>query len=263
MKLGLEGKIALVAAASRGLGRAVAEELAREGAHLVLCARGAEALHETAEFIRAESGVTVIEVVADLSEPAGVARVTERAIAELGRVDVLVTNAGGPPAGPFEKHSAEVWEQAVRQNLVSVVELTRAVLPGMKTRHWGRIINITSIAVKQPVDNLILSNSVRAAVTGFARTLANEVALFGITVNNVMPGYTRTQRVEDLAQKNAALHGTTPAAERSAWEGQIPMGRLGEPSELAAMVAFLASERASYTTGASIPVDGGWIRALV
>ena len=263
MKLGLERKIALVAAASRGLGRAVAEELAREGAHLVLCARGEQTLRETADAIRAETGVTVIEVVADLSEPAGVARVTERALAEFGRVDVLVTNAGGPPAGPFENHSAQVWEQAVRQNLVSVVELTREVLPGMKERRWGRIINVTSIAVKQPVDNLILSNSIRAAVTGFARTLANEVAPFGITVNNVMPGYTRTQRVEELAQNNATLRGTTVATERSAWEGQIPMGRLGEPAEFAAMVAFLASERASYTTGASIPVDGGWIRALV
>ena len=263
MQLGLDGKIALVAAASRGLGRAVAEELAREGAHLVLCARGAEALHETADAIRAETGVSVTEVVADLSDAAGVARVTERALTEHGRVDILVTNAGGPPAGPFESHTAQAWETAVRLNLVSVVELTRAVLPGMKERRWGRIINVTSIAVKQPVDNLILSNSVRAAVTGFARTLANEVAPFGITVNNVMPGYTRTQRVEDLAQKNAALHGTTADAERSAWEGQIPMRRLGEPAEFAAMVAFLASERASYTTGASIPVDGGWIRGLL
>ena len=263
MDFGLAGKVALVAAASRGLGRAVAEELAREGANLVICARGAEALGETAAAIRAAWGVKVSEVVADLSDPAGVARVAECALADFGRVDILVTNAGGPPAGPFESHSADAWQRAVRQNLDSVVELTRAVLPGMKERRWGRIINVTSIAVKQPVDGLILSNSIRAAVTGFARTLANEVATFGITVNNVMPGYTRTQRVEDLAARNASLHGTTAEAERSRWEGQIPMGRLGEPSEFAAMVAFLASERASYTTGASIPVDGGWIKGLV
>ena len=263
MELGLTGKIALVAAASRGLGRAVAEELAREGAHLLICARGADALRETAESIRAASGVRVIEVVADLSDPADVARVAERALAEFGRVDVLVTNGGGPPAGPFETHSADAWQAAVRQTLMSVVELTRAVLPGMKERRWGRIINVTSIAVKQPVDNLILSNSVRAAVTGFARTLANEVAPFGITVNNVMPGYTRTQRVEELAERNASLKGTSPDAERAVWEGQIPMARLGESTEFAAMVTFLASERASYTTGASIPVDGGWIRGLL
>jgi 3-oxoacyl-[acyl-carrier protein] reductase len=263
MQLGLENKVALVAASSRGLGRAVAEELAREGAVLVLCARGEGALRETAAAIRAETGARVIDVVADVGEPAGVARVLDAAMSELGRVDILVTNAGGPPAGPFETHSAEAWHTAVRQNLDSVVELTRGVLPGMKERRWGRIINITSIAVKQPVDNLILSNSVRAAVTGFARTLANEVAPFGVTVNNVMPGYTRTQRVDDLAERNAALHGSTPAAELAVWEKQIPMGRLGEPSEFAAMVAFLASDRASYTTGASIPVDGGWIRSVL
>jgi 3-oxoacyl-[acyl-carrier protein] reductase len=262
MDLGLGGKVALVAASSRGLGRAVAEELAREGAQLVLCARGEAALSETAAAIRA-SGAAVEAVVADVSQAAGVAHVVEAGMRAFGRVDILVTNGGGPPAGPFESHDAAAWEEAVRQNLYSVVELTRAVLPGMKARRWGRIVNVTSIAVKQPVDNLILSNSVRAAVTGFARTLANEVAPFGITVNNVMPGYTRTQRVDELAARNATLRGTSPGAEMAAWEGQIPMGRLGRPEEFAATVAFLASERASYTTGASIPVDGGWIRALL
>ena len=263
MDLGLRGKVALVAAASRGLGRAVAEELAREGANLVICARGEAALRQAAIEIRTAHGVTVVDVVADLSEAAGRDALIERAFAELGRIDILVTNTGGPPAGPFESHTAAVWQSAVRQNLESVVELTRAVLPGMKERKWGRIINVTSIAVKQPVDNLILSNSVRAAVTGFARTLANEVAPFNVTVNNVMPGYTRTQRVTELAEKNASLRGTSADTERSVWEQQIPMGRLGEPREFGAMVAFLASERASYTTGASIPVDGGWIRGLV
>ena len=263
MDLGLTGKIALVAASSRGLGRAVAEELAREGVQLVLCARGDDALQETAAAIRAASGVQVEAVTADVSRPADVTRVTETAMRTFGKVDILVTNGGGPPAGPFESHSADAWHDAVRQTLDSVVELTRAVLPGMKARRWGRIINVTSIAVKQPVDNLILSNSVRAAVTGFARSLANEVAPFGVTVNNVMPGYTRTKRVDDLAARNASLRGTSPESEVAAWEAQIPMRRLGDPAELAAMVAFLASERASYTTGASIPVDGGWIRSLL
>lgn len=263
MDLGLRGKVALVAASSMGLGRAVAEELAREGANLVMCARGEERLVATAQAIRSETGVRVETVAADLSDMNAVQRVADTAMRAFGRVDVLVTNAGGPPAGPFESHSHETWQAAVRQNLDSVVELVRAVLPGMKERRWGRIINVTSIAVKQPVDGLILSNSVRAAVTGFARTLANEVATFGITVNNVMPGYTRTQRVEDLAAKNAAMRDSSPAAELALFERQIPMGRLGEPAEFAAMVAFLASERASYTTGASVPVDGGWIRALI
>ena len=263
MDLGIGGRVALVAASSRGLGRAVAEELAAEGAELVLCARGEAALRETAAAIRAASGVRVVEVVADVSEPADVRRVVDAALRELGRVDILVTNTGGPPAGPFESHTADAWRDAIRGNLESVLELTRAVLPGMKERRWGRIVNVTSIAVKQPVDNLILSNSVRAAVTGFARTLANEVAPFGITVNNVMPGYTRTERVTSLAERNAQLRGTTPDAEQAAWERQIPMGRLGDPREFGAMVAFLASERASYTTGASVPVDGGWIRGLL
>ena len=262
MDLGLRGKVALVAASSRGLGRAVAEELAREGARLVLCARGEAALRDTAAAIRAR-GTEVEWCVADVSRPEDVARVVEAGQRAFGHIDILVTNGGGPPAGPFETHSAEAWHEAVRQNLDSVVELTRRVLPGMKERRWGRMINVTSIAVKQPVDNLILSNSVRAAVTGFARTLANEVAPFGITVNNVMPGYTRTQRVDELAARNASLRGTTAEAEVAVWEGQIPMARLGQPEEFAAVVAFLASERASYVTGASIPVDGGWIRALV
>ncbi|MDF1505669.1 SDR family oxidoreductase [Roseisolibacter sp. H3M3-2] len=262
MDLGLGGKVALVAASSRGLGRAVAEELAREGAHLVMCARGAEALEEAAAAVRA-AGTRVLALAADLSEPAEVARVTRAALDEFGAVDVLVTNTGGPPAGPFESHSAEAWHQAVRQNLDSVVNLVRAVLPGMKERRWGRIVNVTSIAVKQPVDNLILSNSVRAAVTGFARTLANEVAPFGVTVNSVLPGYTRTQRVDELAARNAQLRGTSADAERSVWEGQIPMARLGEPDEFAAAVAFLASARASYITGQNLAVDGGWIRGLL
>jgi 3-oxoacyl-[acyl-carrier protein] reductase len=244
------------------LGRAVAEELAREGARLVLCARGEPALRETANAICA-TGAEVEAVAADVSRPADVARVVAAGMRAFGRIDILVTNGGGPPAGPFESHSADAWHEAVRQTLDSVVELTRAVLPGMKERRWGRIINVTSIAVKQPVDGLILSNSVRAAVTGLARTLANEVAPYGITVNNVMPGYTRTQRVDELAARNATLHGTSPDAQLAVWEGQIPMGRLGQPEEFAAMVAFLASERASYTTGASIPVDGGWIRSLL
>ena len=263
MDLGLVGKVALVAASSRGLGRAVAEELAAEGCDLVLCARGGDALKRTAEAIRATSRGEIACVAADLADPAGVERVMETARRQFEGIDILVTNTGGPPAGPFEAHSREAWDAAVRNNLGSVIDLTRAVLPGMKERRWGRIVNVTSIAVKQPVENLILSNAVRAAVTGFARTLANEVAPFGITVNNVMPGYTATDRLVELAQKNASLRGTTEAEERAAWERQIPMGRLGEPREFGAMVAFLCSERASYTTGASIPVDGGWIRSLL
>ena len=263
MDLGITGKIALVAAASKGLGRAVAEELAAEGASLVLCARGDAALQATCAAIAAATGVPVLGVAADLATPAGVAHVAEAAVARFGRVDILVTNAGGPPAGSFEQHSAEVWDQATRLLLTSVVELTRAVLPSMKAHGWGRILNITSIAAKQPVAGLMLSNSLRAAVTGFARTLATEVAPLGITVNNILPGYTRTERVEQLAQATATREQITTDAATARWTAEIPMQRLGEPAEFAALAAFLCSARASYITGSSVAVDGGWIRSLL
>ena len=263
MNFGLENRIALVAASSKGLGRAVAAELAAEGAALIMCARETAALDDAKRSITDAFGVKVVAIATDLSDPQQVDRLVAEGLSHFGRIDILVTNTGGPPAGEFETHSPEVWRDAIRQNLESVLNLTRAVLPGMKERRWGRILNITSIAVKQPIDSLILSNSVRAAVTGFARTLANEVGAFGITVNNVMPGYTRTERLEELADRMAETKGITVAEVTGAWEGEIPMGRLAEPRELGALVAFLASERAGYITGTSIPVDGGWIRALL
>jgi len=263
MDLGLHGKVALVAAASRGLGRAIAFELAREGASIVMCARTRDALESARAEIAGATGAEVHPVVADVSVREQIALVANEATARFGRVDVLVTNAGGPPAGAFEQHAWETWEHAVHLTLRSAVELTRAVLPGMRARRWGRVIHVTSIAVKQPVDNLMLSNSVRSAVTGFARTLANEVAPDGVTVNCVLPGYTRTERVEELADANAARDGLTRRDVLARFEREIPMKRLGEPDELAALAAFLASERASYITGQSIVVDGGWIRSLL
>jgi 3-oxoacyl-[acyl-carrier protein] reductase len=262
MDLGLNGKVALIAAASRGLGRAVAEELAAEGASLVLCARGKETLDATCASIAARFNVPLHGVAADVSVRADIARLIAETNERFGRIDILVTNSGGPPSGSFENLTREMWEEATQLLLLSATELVRAALPGMKERRWGRILNITSIAVKQPVENLMLSNSVRAAVTGFARTLANEVAPFGITVNNILPGFTRTERVEELAASAAAREGTTAEAVRARWEAEIPMRRLGEPREFAALAAFLVSERASYITGSSIAVDGGWIRSL-
>jgi 3-oxoacyl-[acyl-carrier protein] reductase len=262
MDLGLKGKVALASASSEGIGRAVAEALAAEGANLVICGRREGALEE-ARVALAELGVEVLAVPADLSDPAAVQKLVASALGAFGRVDVLVTNTGGPPAGPFEAHSPEVWEEAVRQNLFSVLNLVREVLPGMRERRWGRIINVTSIAVKQPADNLILSNAVRAAVTGFARTLATEAAGDGITVNNVMPGFTRTQRLTELAERRAEIKGCAPEDIWATWHREVPMGRVGEPRELANLVAFLASEQASYITAQSIAVDGGWIRSLL
>ena len=263
MELGLEGKTALVAASSRGLGRAVADELAKEGANLLICARSVGPLEEAGQAIHDATGVEVVAVPSDLSKPEDIDRLMETAETEFEKIDILVTNTGGPPPGPFESHSVEDWSNAVQQNLDSVLNLTRAVLPGMREAGWGRIINITSVAVKQPIDGLILSNAVRAAVTGFAKTLANEVASSGITVNNVMPGFTRTERLDGLAENISETQGITVEEAFARWEAQSPMGRIGEPREFAALVAFLASERASYITGTSIPVDGGFIQGLL
>ncbi len=262
MDLGLKGKIGLAAASSAGIGRAVAEALAAEGMDLVMCGRREGPLDEARRSLE-RFGVRVVAVPADLSDPDEVRAVVDAAHDAFGRVDVLVTNTGGPPAGPFEVHTPEDWETAVRQNLFSVLNLVRGVLPGMRERGWGRIINVTSIAVKQPSDNLILSNAVRAAVTGFARTLATETAMDGITVNNVMPGFTRTERLTELAAKRAEIKGVDPDDIWATWHREIPMGRVGEPRELASLVAFLASEQASYITAQSIAVDGGWIKSLL
>lgn len=263
MNLGIQNRIALVAASSRGLGRAVAEELAAAGSRLVICARGKDALRRAAEELRETHGVEVEAVAADLSSATGVQQVLTRSRERFGDPEILFTNTGGPPSGPFEAHDLATWQGAVRQNLESVLLLIQGVLPAMRKARWGRIVNCTSVAVKQPVDGLILSNSVRAAVTGMARTLANEVAADGVTVNNVLPGFTRTERLVDLARANAERAGTTEEEARQVWESQIPMGRLGEPREFAAMVAFLCSDRASYITGTSVPVDGGWVKGLL
>jgi 3-oxoacyl-[acyl-carrier protein] reductase len=228
-----------------------------------LCARGSGDLDAAAKFIATTTGAEVHSVVADVTKREDIELVASEAMGRFGQVDILVTNAGGPPAGVFENHSWDAWERAVNLTLRSVVELTRLVLPGMRSRKWGRIININSIAAKQPVDNLMLSNSIRSAVSGFARTLANEVATDRVTVNSILAGYTRTDRVEQLAEATATKEGIKPGDVLARFEREIPMKRLGEPKELAALAAFLASDRAAYITGQSIAVDGGWIRGLL
>jgi len=261
MDLGLRNRVALVAAGSKGLGRAIAETLAAEGARVVVCARGTAALDAVCRAIT-DAGGEAHGMTADVSVRDDVARVVASVEAMFGQIDVLVTNAGGPKSGRFETLTQDDWDAATRLLLSGAVNFARAALPGMRARRWGRIINVTSIAAKQPVEGLMLSNSLRAAVQGFARTLANEVAADGITVNNLLPGYTRTQRVLDLSAQMAAAGGTSPEDVVRRWEAEIPMRRLGEPREFAALAAFLASEQAAYITGQSIAVDGGWIRGL-
>lgn len=263
MDFGLKGRVAVVAGSSQGLGRAIADALAAEGVDLVINSRSQEKVDAVKAEIVAATGARVEAVACDLTPPEGAAKLIADAEAAFGKVDILVTNTGGPPPGMFEDHSAEVWREAIAQNFESVVNLVRAALPGMKERRWGRIVNVTSISVKQPVAGLVLSNAIRAGVTGFAKTISNEAAPFNVTVNNVLPGYTRTERLIHLAEAVAERDGKTIDEAYAGWAAEIPMGRLGEPAELGAVAAFLCSEQASYVTGQSIAVDGGWIKGLI
>jgi 3-oxoacyl-[acyl-carrier protein] reductase len=263
MDLGLSGRVAIVAAASKGLGRAVAEELAREGAEIAICSRTASDLENAASRIHSAGGREVFWQPVDVADAAAVARFVEAVGARFGRVDICVTNTGGPPSKLFAATTSEDWRSWTEQLLMSVVYFAQAVLPRMQNRRWGRFLTITSYSVKQPVEGLLLSNSLRAGVVGLMRTLANEYASAGITVNNVCPGYTRTDRLDDLAGMMAARTGTSPEEVFAAWKKLIPAGRLGRPEEFASVVAFLVSDRASYVNGVSLAVDGGTTRGLL
>ncbi|MBM3191006.1 MAG: SDR family oxidoreductase [Chloroflexi bacterium] len=262
MDLGLKGKVALVAAASRGLGKAAAMELAREGAHVAIAARSLDALEDAASDIRRATGGRVATIRADVSLPEDIERLAHNAEEELGPIDILVNNAGGPRSGVFTEMVDEDWLSALNLNLMSAIRLIALVLPGMRQRRWGRIVNITSLSVKQPIANLILSNTARAGVVAMAKTLSLQVAADGVTVNNVCPGYTLTDRVRDIAAATAARENKRADEVIAQWEAAIPAGRLGRPEELAALIAFLASERAAYITGTTIQVDGGLIQGL-
>jgi 3-oxoacyl-[acyl-carrier protein] reductase len=263
MDLGLKGRVAIVAAASKGLGRAVAEELARDGAEVAICARSAANLKSATESIRKATGHEVFSQELDVSRPEAVRDFVAAVEKRHGHVDICITNAGGPPAKKFLDISLEDWRNAVDLTLMSAVYFGREVLPLMRKRRWGRLIAITSVSVKQPIDNLLLSNSIRAGVTGLMRTLANEFGPDGITVNCVCPGYTLTERLDELIgiqAKNAGLDRDKILERLTA---QVPLGRVAKPEEFAAMVAFLASERASYINGCSIAIDGGYAKGLL
>jgi 3-oxoacyl-[acyl-carrier protein] reductase len=263
MDLGLRNRVAVVAAASKGLGLAVAEEFAKEGARVAICARNGAELEKAAAKIKTAGGNEPLWQAVDLRDYDQVRTFVQSVASKFGGVDICVANAGGPPSKKFMDVSVEEWRNAVDMNLLSTIFLARETLPLMQKHKWGRFITITSMSVKQPVDGLILSNSIRAAVTGLARTLANEFGPDGITVNNVCPGYTRTARLEELAGKQQKEKGVTLEQVFEQMAAQVPARRIGTPQEFAALVTFLASERASYINGTSIAVDGGWVKSLL
>jgi 3-oxoacyl-[acyl-carrier protein] reductase len=263
MELGLKGKRALVTAASKGIGKACALELAREGADVLICARGEEALAAARDEIAAETGATVVAATCDLSFGTEIEELMERTRSKLGGLDVLVTNAGGPPSGVFMDFDDEAWMKAVTLNLMSVVRLNRAAVAMMREAGGGSIVNLTSISVKEPIKGLVLSNSVRAGVVGLSKTLANELGPEGIRVNVVCPGYTATGRMTDLITARAEREGKSFDEIAAGFHASVPLGKFGEPADLGRMVAFLASDAAEYVTGVTVQVDGGAIRGLL
>jgi 3-oxoacyl-[acyl-carrier protein] reductase len=262
MDLGLQGKVALVMAASKGLGRAVATELAREGAHVVISSRDEDALALAAAEMKEETGGSVEHRAADITRAEEVQSLISHASERFGGVDVLVYNTGGPPAGTFDDFDDEGWQFAFELVLMSLVRAVRGVLPSMRERGGGRIVNIASSSVKQPIENLILSNTFRAGIAGLAKSLAIELAPDGILVNTIGPGRISTARSQSMDASRAETLGISVEEVRGQVEAQIPLGRYGTPEELARVAAFLASPANSYVTGQAILVDGGMVRAL-
>lgn len=251
MDLGIKNKVALVLASSKGLGKAVAIELAKEGARVIICGTDANALAATEAEIQTISNGNVISFVCDITDEGQRKRLVDQSVKAFGDIEILVTNTGGPAAGGFEQFNIDDWKNLYNLLFLSAVDIIKQVLPGMKKKKYGRILTITSITVKQPVDNLISSNAVRTSLVGLVKSLSNEVAAHGITVNNLLPGYTDTNRLKQLVEKNPKVNEVKET---------IPMKRFGKPEEFAAAAAFLVSERASYITGQSLAVDGGWIK---
>jgi 3-oxoacyl-[acyl-carrier protein] reductase len=263
MELGLQGRTAVVAGASGGIGKAIAEAFALEGTHVWVIARREEKLRELTRSLADQFGIRARYCVCDLNSESETRRTARRILEECPIVDVLVTNNGGPPPGGFEDLGEEEWLRGYNRTLMSTVRLIQEFLPGMKEQRFGRIINITSIAVKQPIQRLLLSNAFRAAVTGMAKTLSGEIVSSGITVNNIAPGYIHTNRLVELFTDRAQKAGVTPEAIEDQILANIPAGALGDTGDIASLAVFLASERAGYITGATIQVDGGLHKGLM
>ncbi len=263
MDTGLAGKTAFVGGASRGIGRASALALAREGCSVSICARNTANLEEAALEIRTETGAQVLPLVCDMASYDDIKRAVSQAASSFGRLDIIVNNAGGPPSGTFETLDETYWMHAIQQNLLSAVRTVREALPHLRRSGSGRVINIVSVAVKQPIDGLMLSNATRLAVVGWAKTLSRELAIDAITVNNVCPGNIATERLMSLIEEQAQRQGITLEQAVSLDESRIPMGYLGDPEDVANLIVFLASDKARYVTGTTIQVDGGSTGAIL
>lgn len=257
MDLGLKGKVALVAAASKGLGYATALGLAREGASVAICSRNEASIKEAAERIKTETEQDVLPIVADVTQERHIVRAVQETVTHFGTLHIIIPNSGGPPAGTFESLSSDKWQEALDSTLFSLTTFVREALPHFKDAGWGRIVVITSTSVKQPIPGLLLSNTIRAGVVGLCKTLSQEFAPYKITVNNVAPGSFDTDRIAHLAEIRAKEANITVDEMRKQMQARIPLGRFGNPEELANMVVFLASEAANYVTGQTILVDGG------
>ena len=263
MDLGLENKVVLVTGASKGIGRAIATNFAKEKSKIVICSSNIKNLKKSSKEIEDKTGCIVLPIQVNLNNIDEIKNMVKKIINKFQRIDILVNNTGGPPAIKFIDSNEKDWQNAIKQLLMSTINCCHEVIPVMKKNGWGRIINMTSIAAKQPIDNLILSNTIRSGIHGLTKTLSNELAEFGITVNAVCPGYTLTERVIELADVNAKKSGKKYQDIIKQWEKQIPIGRLGTTDEIAYMVLFYASEKASYITGNITQVDGGFNKSII
>jgi 3-oxoacyl-[acyl-carrier protein] reductase len=264
MNLELTSRVAMIAAASKGLGKACALALAAEGCHVSICARNSDELDQAAnEIASRKQSAEVLSVVADVSSAADLDNWYQQTISRFGQVDILVTNTGGPPVARFMKLSDEQWQSGVDSTLMNVVRLSRLVISGMQQRRWGRIIHLTSFVAKQPLDDLTISSTLRAGLSGLTKTMANQLGPDNITVNAVLMGHFMTDRQHQIAELRVKERGITSEQYFAEAAAMIPLRRIGDPQECADLVAFLASERASYLTGTSIQIDGGLSRGTM